>query len=486
MGYNWLGVVSSCYSYGTVSGSSYVGGLIGGGNGTAYLSYWDTETSGQSISAGGSGRTTAEMMLLETYRGWGFGSPWTLDEGSDYPRLVWESAGGILITDEVRNYGGGSGEPNNPYQIFTPEQLTTIGWYQQDFDKHFILMDDLNLSVCDPNDWAIIGSKHVPFTGTFEGDNRTISNFTYNNNSSHIGLIGYIDSGGAIRNLRFADPNIYAGFGWYVGGVVGGLYDGEISNCSVEGGSISGYFAVGGLAGRQHDGTISNSYATGGVSGDSWIGGLVGWNGGTITNCYTSGSVSGDEDVGGLVGESVGGTITNCCAIGSVSGGENVGGLVGESYASGTITNCYATGIVTGSNLVGGLVGDTWAGSTVTASFWDVNTCGQATSDGGTGKTTTQMQTQSTFTDAGWDFVNTWAICETTSYPRLKWQIPLVGDFICPEGINFLDFTVLSLAWGSEQGDGNWNAICDISEPNNNVIDELDLEVFAENWLLGR
>ena len=59
------------------------------------------------------------------------------------------------------------------------------------------------------------------------------------------------------------------------------------------------------------------------------------------------------------------------------------------------------------------------------------------------------------------------------------------GDFVSPYGVDFLDFAVLGLAWYSQPGDGNWNAICDISEPNDNVIDELDLEVFAENWLAG-
>lgn len=59
------------------------------------------------------------------------------------------------------------------------------------------------------------------------------------------------------------------------------------------------------------------------------------------------------------------------------------------------------------------------------------------------------------------------------------------GDFVSPYGVDFLDFAVLGLAWYSQLGDGNWNAICDISEPNDNVIDELDLEVFVGNWQRG-
>jgi hypothetical protein len=60
-----------------------------------------------------------------------------------------------------------------------------------------------------------------------------------------------------------------------------------------------------------------------------------------------------------------------------------------------------------------------------------------------------------------------------------------IGDFAGGCDVDFIDFVVLGLAWGSEPGDGNWNATCNISEPNDHVIDELDLEIFVKNWLLG-
>ncbi|GAJ08009.1 unnamed protein product, partial [marine sediment metagenome] len=75
----------------------------------------------------------------------------------------------------------------------------------------------------------------------------------------------------------------------------------------------------------------------------------------------------------------------------------------------------------------GGLVGFDWVPSgTITNCFWDTQTSGQATSDGGTGRTTIQMQTQATFTGAGWDFDTIWNICGSptyvASYPWLQWQ----------------------------------------------------------------
>jgi hypothetical protein len=195
------------------------------------------------------------------------------------------------------------------------------------------------------------------------------------------------------------------------------------------------------------------------VTTGSYVGGLVGYDSGTITNCYSSGSVTGSS--------------------------WSVGGLVG--YNRGTITNCYSTGSVTGGSAVGGLVGNNEYGFiTASNSFWDTQTSGQSTSAGGTPKTTAEMKTKSTFTNAGWDFVNIWDICEGTNYPRLRWQIPPAlsrGDFVCPYGVDFADFAVLASAWQSEPSDPDWNPACDISQPKDNFIDELDLAIFCENWL---
>ena len=103
------------------------------------------------------------------------------------------------------------------------------------------------------------------------------------------------------------------------------------------------------------------------------------------------------------------------------------------------------------------------------------------------------MMTLSTFTLAGWDFVgevingpnDIWRMCaDDVNYPLLSWQFNK-GDFTCPDGVNFVDYAVLGLAWGSEQGDGNWNPVCDISDPNDNIIDNLDFDVFSDNWLEG-
>jgi hypothetical protein len=63
--------------------------------------------------------------------------------------------------------------------------------------------------------------------------------------------------------------------------------------------------------------------------------------------------------------------------------------------------------------------------------FWDIETSKQDASDGGTGLAATEMQTASTFLDAGWDFINEtsngtediWGIDQGKGYPRLWWEL---------------------------------------------------------------
>ena len=203
-----------------------------------------------------------------------------------------------------------------------------------------------------------------------------------------------------------------------VGGLVA-INRGIISNCYVTG-NIMGHSQVGGLAGTndtlQADsdmGIIFNCYTTGNVSGDHSVGGLVGMNNdkSTISNSYSQCNVSGNYNIGGLVGGNEG-TISNCYAAGAVNGTEYIGGLVGLNDE--TISNCYAAGAVDGDDDTGGLVGYNDAGAvTVSDSFWDTITTLQSSSDGGTGKTTSEMKDVATFTEIDtpglsnpWDFVD--------------------------------------------------------------------------------
>ena len=289
-------------------------------------------------------------------------------------------------------YSGGSGDPNTPYQIANATDLLTLANDAGDYNKCFILTADIDLNPNLPGGQvfttAIIAAGD--FTGTFDGNGHKITNFIINGGSNgYLGLFDYIDSGGNVKNL------------------------------GLENFAVSGSYEVGGLAGM-NDGSIINCYSTGSVSGSSEVGGLVGENDSGINDCYSTGTVSGSDYVGGLAGMNDS-SIINCYSTGSVSGSSEVGGLVGYNNYNASISDCYSTGTVSGSSSVGGLVGGN-RGS-VFSSFWDTESSGQTTSDGGTGKTTADMKTLSTFTSAGWDFVN-----ETVNGTCNYWQMS-AGDY---------------------------------------------------------
>jgi hypothetical protein len=252
-------------------------------------------------------------------------------------------------------------------------------------------------------------------------------------------------------------------------------------------GTVSADYRLGGLVGSNW-GSITSSCSTGTVSGDDYVGGLVGSNWGSITSSCSTGTVSGEERVGGLVGRNRGsGSITNCYSTGAVTGNAQVGGLIGQNH--GDVSQCYSTGSVSGNRNVGGLVGDDWVAGVI-ESFWDTETSGQTASAGGVGKTTAEMQTASTFLEAGWDFVDEtvngtediWSICEGTNYPKLVWQIS-PADFVCPDGITLDDFDFFMDHWEDVNCDFS-NGYCDGTDLDfSGTVDINDFAILLDYWL---
>jgi len=388
-----------------------------------------------------------------------------------------------IVSTATAQYSGGTGEPNDPYRIATAADLIALGETPADYDKHFILTTDIDL---DPNlpgrkvfDKAVIAPDTDPgdqnawgpvfagnsFSGIFDGNGHTISHLTVRG-EGYLGLFGQLGTWspvGEVRGLGLADVNI-AGSGYFVGGLVG-QNSGTMTECHSTG-AVSGGSHVGGLVGYHHAGTVTQCHSTAVVKGKGVVGGLVGDNYyGTVIDCYSTGAVSATSVVGGLVGDNYCGTVIDCYSTGAVSAGDFVGGLVGSSWGDDVdtdarVTGCYSTGTVSGTDCVGGLVGEngscgfvtrcystgavsatgdvgglfgwvfTWA-EEVNDCFWDIQTSGQTTSAGGTGKTTAQMQDPNTFVAAGWDFVghadgphDVWAERSGGGYPILCWQLP--------------------------------------------------------------
>ncbi len=309
-------------------------------------------------------------------------------------------------------FAGGTGEPDDPFQIATAEHLISIGSDPNLLDKHFVLIADIDL---DPNlpggrvfSQAVVApamgdpknAKRLFFTGAFDGNGHTIRNLTIHADENEwLGLFGEIGEGGRVSNLVLDGVVIRNG---RRAGALAGWNTGAIDHCSSTG-NIFGGWMVGGLVG-QNGGQISHSHSTVRLQGPDKsmdVGGLVGaqmmkgsitychaegpvvvgkkghgFGGlagslemaeGTIANSYATGDVTGgseSECLGGLVGLTMlmGGTIKGCYAGGHVSGGDlsrNIGGLIGQ-YSDTELTDCYATGDVTGgkgATSLGGLIG---------------------------------------------------------------------------------------------------------------------------------
>lgn len=269
-----------------------------------------------------------------------------------------------------------------------------------------------------------IGSLSQPFTGRYNGNGFTISNFSYSDPTGlSVGLFASV--AGTVQNVTLQNVNVV---GFITVGALAGTNIGYIDNSHVLSGVVNGVTEegsrhVGGLVGFNGDfnlvhddwsGTIINSssaatvgspevsyvgglvgvssygfpilnsYATGDVFGKGVVGGLVGMTAGEIRNSHASGDVFGEEHekngctptpvnkcvyTGGLVGmSSWQGVVDNSYATGAVRGYDNVGGLVGWIYANTKIDNSYAKGSAHGRTAIGGLVGGSshaQAGATV-------------------------------------------------------------------------------------------------------------------------
>ena len=131
----------------------------------------------------------------------------------------------LIASPAHAKYGGGTGEPNDPYLIFDANQMNAIGADSNDWDECFKLMADIDLAGYTGTDFNIIGTWKPwhPFTGVFDGNDHAISNFTYGSNGTNgIGLFGHVAGENAIiKDLGLIDPDVDAGTRYYVGSLVG-------------------------------------------------------------------------------------------------------------------------------------------------------------------------------------------------------------------------------------------------------------------------
>ena len=242
--------------------------------------------------------------------------------------------------------------------------------------KNYRLKKDINL---EGKEFSGIGSSAHPFTGIFDGQNHTISNFVIMGSGEGTGFFNVI-LGATVKNLKLEKANVTGKD--KVGALVGWAkvqLDKEnmkdnvanlVGNCSASG-TVSGVQRVGGLVGLNDGKTdkdtlfsisssVNKGTFDGTVVGDYKVGGLVGDNEGTVTKGDVSGKVEAAESartaamVGGFVGDNAG-SVYDGATSATVSGNNSVGGFAGIS--DGIVKNCYSTGNVKGSSYVGGFAG---------------------------------------------------------------------------------------------------------------------------------
>jgi len=243
----------------------------------------------------------------------------------------------------------GEGTEEDPYKISTLGNLLWLSMNRDKWDKYYVQTTNINASETAASDvgFAPIGDAVNLFTGVYNGQGYLIDSlFVQRNDEDQIGLFG--------RTFRAL-----------------------IQNLGLTNVQISGDIEVGGLVGQNNSSIIRRCYVSGSINGTNYVGGVTGKNGSFIDQCYNLATVTGDEYVGGLSG-----------------------------HNSGTVFCSYSMGAVTGNTSVGGLIGVNT--STVKNSFWDTQTSGQSISAGGTGKTSAEMKTLSTYIQAEWDLANIW------------------------------------------------------------------------------
>jgi len=285
------------------------------------------------------------------------------------------NGGGRFIKLEASFPSGGVGTAGNPYIINTEVDLVSLASLANDNrnfgayrSAHYRLENNLDLSgYASGQGWVPIGTATNQFTGTFNGNGKTITGLTINRpavaGQGLFGFVGTSAAGGSISNLGLVNVNINGGA--QTGGIAGDLNNASsIDNCFVSG-TVNGGVAdfgnnVGGIAGQlQGTSSVRNCYSIGTVTGFAdFVGGIAGQiaTGARVENCWSAAAVSGGYTTGGIVGgNSNSGVVQNNAALNVSVTGTEPGANVGRVIGTGSISN--ASGNIAFAGMTGGNFG---------------------------------------------------------------------------------------------------------------------------------
>ena len=245
-------------------------------------------------------------------------------------------------------------ESNGSYTVTSADGLINVAELVNGGKTDINITLDKNIDLTG-KDWTPIGTSFDnSYTGTFDGGGHTITGLTITTKDQFVGLFGYLDRAGTVKNVVMEGIQITSNHMFGNTGGVAGFSWGTIENCSVSG-SVSGTKCVGGVVGAQKAGSITGCSSSATVKGTVDVGGVAGEKWGSMTACYATGNVTLEIDSpknlsgGGLVGFNGGSSVLAC-------------------YATGNVTS---TGSSTGKVHIGGFLGNNY--TTVTAGYWKNN-----------------------------------------------------------------------------------------------------------------
>jgi|GEM_PF-6103689 len=409
---------SNSYSVGNVTAETGYGGFVGNGYRLSISNcYCLDEGIANLTSTSSSVKTKDQLTKDSTYFMWNFETIWTIDGREDYPYPEIRNISLVLpedndnhihsyiseittpathLADGVKTYTCSCGYiytkaisklpsevPEGYIGIFTKEDLDSI---KMNLSGKYILMNDIVFVDEDyvkggsfynsGKGWSPIGTSSYAFKGVFDGNGYTISNLYINDKTDNVGLFGYAE-GATIKNLTLKDADITGSD--YTGGIAGYSLGSTIESCNFSG-SVSGDYYVGGIVGRtsSNDTKTANTYycnTTGSVTGLQYVGGIAGYQASFkyesytfkkdnyILYCCNASSVTGNFYVGGISGYSKSNGsnskayVRYCSNSGDViATTSNAGGLIGASYGQ-SLTYSFNTGYTSAISYAGGLIG---------------------------------------------------------------------------------------------------------------------------------
>lgn len=291
------------------------------------------------------------------------------------------------------------GSPEQPTKISTLAELRTLRT-----SGNYILTKNIDASSTANTPFVPIGNARVPFTGTFDGGNFTITNLNIKGSWQNTGLFSWAVNAD-LKRIRLVNVNVTGGGS--TGGIVGFARNINLDYSYVTG-TVTSTSAAEGQAGMAIGQAnefvrVTRCYATGTVKGTgNAFGGFVGRIYATGTHdpnpeedfrvrlyeVYTDVTVSPNTSTtrevysGGLAGVVAGGDFQDVHTRGSVTGRKGAGGLLGfvvndEPGSNGTIVrSAMSRGVVTDAAAAGraGTIGNSTGRFSWCSSLYDLDT----------------------------------------------------------------------------------------------------------------